>query len=93
MTATPPTLPDGYYVKGSTLFSTERCVRVLSNKERDLGPRSICSWNGDGCPPGLLEEVARLDKQSRKSLNASARRHALRELAALFRGLASIFGS
>lgn len=81
-----PTLPPGYYVEGSTLFSSERCVRPLSNKERerDLGPRPICSWNGGGIPPGLLEEVARLDKQSRQSLNASVRRHALRELASIF---------
>lgn len=81
-----PTLPPGYYVEGSTLFSSERCVRPLSNKERerDLGPRPICSWNGGGIPPGLLEEVARLDLVSRLSLDPRARRDALRELASVF---------
>lgn len=81
-----PTLPPGYYVEGSTLFSSERCGRPLSNKERerDLGPRPICSWNGGGIPPGLLEEVARLDLVSRLSLDPRARRDALRELASVF---------
>ncbi len=86
-------LPEGYSIEGSRLFSEERRVRVLSKREREptgieeepLGPRPICSWNGQGVSADLLRHIARLDKASRHG-SPAVRRDAHLELADLFRG-------
>ncbi len=90
-------LPEGYWVEGSMLWSSERRRVVFSKKQRelrgwrdtpeseDLGPRPVCSWNGDGIPADLLVHVARLDKASRHG-SPAVRRDALLELASIFRG-------
>lgn len=88
-------LPDGYYLdlEGRMLFSSEprlepMCKAHWSGKarRRELGPRPICGWNGDGIEPDTLHRIAALDRQSRQSSDMQARGAAFRELAAIFRG-------
>ncbi len=90
-------LPEGYWVEGSMLWSSERRRVVFSKKQRermggrgapeelDLGPRPVASWNGSGIPADLLVHVARLDMASRHG-SPAVRRGALLELASIFRG-------
>ncbi len=83
-------LPEGYFVKGTTLFSSERrlepmCKAHYSGKvrRRDFGPRPICSWSGDGVDDELLVRVARLDLASRHG-SPAVKLEARRELASIF---------